>query len=65
MVGKTYRVLVDGKDKRVEGALTGRTEGKLPIRILDADEDVIGSFQDIEVTSASQLSLSGRPVVRT
>ena len=65
MVGKTYRVLVDGKDKRVEGALTGRTEGKLPIRILDAGEDVIGSFLDIEVTSASQLSLSGRPVVRT
>ena len=64
MVGKTFRVLVDGKDKRVEGALTGRTEGKLPIRILAADEGMIGSFQDIEITSAAELSLTGRPVVR-
>ena len=62
MVGKTCRVLVDGKDKRVEGALTSRTEGKLPVRILDADEEMIGSFQDIEITSAAQLSLTGRPV---
>jgi tRNA-2-methylthio-N6-dimethylallyladenosine synthase len=64
MVGKTYRVLVDGKDKRVEGALTGRTEGKLPIRILDANEEMIGSFQDIEITSTAQLSLTGSPVVQ-
>jgi tRNA-2-methylthio-N6-dimethylallyladenosine synthase len=65
MIGKTYRVLVDGKDKRVEGALTGRTEGKLPIRILDADEGMIGSFQNIEITSAAELSLTGRPVADT
>ncbi len=64
LVGKACRVLVDGRDKRVEGALTGRTEGKLPIRILDAAEDMIGSFQDIEITSAAELSLTGRPVVR-
>jgi tRNA-2-methylthio-N6-dimethylallyladenosine synthase len=63
MVGKTFRVLVDGRDRRVEGALTGRTEGKLPIRILEADEDLIGSFQEIEITSAAELSLTGRPAV--
>jgi len=62
MVGNVYRVLVDGKDKRMEGALTGRTEGKLPIRILDADEQMIGSFQDIEITSAAELSLTGKLV---
>jgi len=60
MVGNVYRVLVDGKDKRMEGALTGRTEGKLPIRILEADEQMIGSFQDIEITSAAELSLTGK-----
>jgi tRNA-2-methylthio-N6-dimethylallyladenosine synthase len=65
MVGKTFRVLVDGKDRRVEGALTARTEGRLPIRILEAGEDVIGSFLDVEITSAAELSLTGRPVVRT
>jgi tRNA-2-methylthio-N6-dimethylallyladenosine synthase len=64
MVGKTFRVLVDGKDRRVEGALTARTEGRLPIRILEAGEDVIGSFLDVEITSAAELSLTGRPVVR-
>ena len=60
MVGQTYRVLIDGKDKRMEGALTGRTEGKLPIRILDASADLIGTFQEIEITSAAELSLTGK-----
>ncbi len=60
MVGKTCRVLIDGKDRRMEGALTGRTEGKLPIRILDASDDLIGTFQDIEITSAAELSLTGK-----
>ncbi len=59
MVGKTYRVLVDGKDKRFAGALTGRTEGKLPVRVLDASEDLIGTFQHVEITSAAELSLTG------
>jgi tRNA-2-methylthio-N6-dimethylallyladenosine synthase len=60
MVGKTCRVLIDGKDKRMEGALTGRTEGKLPIRILEASDELIGTFQDVEVTSAVELSLTGK-----
>ena len=64
LVGSTCRVLVDGKDKRMEGALTGRTEGKLPIRILNADEQMIGTFQDVEITSAAELSLTGRPVAQ-
>ena len=59
MVGKTFRVLIDGCDRRMEGALTGRTEGRLPIRILDADESLIGTFQDVEITAAAELSLTG------
>lgn len=58
MVGKTCRVLIDGKDKRMEGALTARTEGKLPVRILDAPEELIGTFQNVEITSAAELSLT-------
>ncbi|MBN2704179.1 MAG: tRNA (N6-isopentenyl adenosine(37)-C2)-methylthiotransferase MiaB [Pontiellaceae bacterium] len=62
MVGKSFRVLLDGKDRRMEGSLTGRTEGKLPIRVLDADEERIGTFQEVEVISAAELSLTGRLV---
>jgi len=59
MIGKIYRVLIDGKDRRVEGALTSRTEGKLPVRIVDAPEELIGTFQMVEITSAAPLSMTG------
>lgn len=60
MVGEAYRVLIDGSDRRMDGALTGRTEGKLPVRVLDASEDLIGTIQEVEITSASELSLAGK-----
>jgi tRNA-2-methylthio-N6-dimethylallyladenosine synthase len=60
LVGTTCRVLIDGRDRRMEGALTGRTEGKLPLRIPDAPEALIGTFQDVEITSAADLSLTGK-----
>ncbi len=59
MVGKTFRVLVERADKRMEGALAARTEGKLPVRILDAPEELVGTFQNVEITSAAELSLTG------
>jgi tRNA-2-methylthio-N6-dimethylallyladenosine synthase len=58
MVGKTYRVLVERADKRMEGALTSRTEGRLPVRILQASEELIGTFQNVKITSAAELSLT-------
>lgn len=60
LVGQTRRVLVERADKRMEGALASRTEGKLPIRILEAPEELIGTFQDVEIISAAELSLTGR-----
>jgi tRNA-2-methylthio-N6-dimethylallyladenosine synthase len=60
MVGQTVRVLVDGKDRRMEGALTSRTEGKLPVRIVDAPEKLIGTFQNVEIVSVAELSLTGK-----
>lgn len=63
LVGKTLRVFIDGADARQAGALTGRTEGKLPVRILGASVESVGTFQDIGITSASVLSLAGKPAV--
>lgn len=59
MIGQTYKVLVERVDPRQEGALQARTEGKLPVRIRDASEDLVGTFQLVKVTSASELSLTG------
>ena len=60
LIGKRIRVLIDGHDKRMEGALTARTEGKLPVRVLGATAQCIGTFQEIEITDAAELSLTGR-----
>jgi tRNA-2-methylthio-N6-dimethylallyladenosine synthase len=58
MIGKTYRVLVERADKRMKGALAARTEGKLPVRILNASPELIGTFQHVKITSAAELSLT-------
>ncbi len=60
LVGKSLRVLVEGRD-RSGRYLSGRSEGKLPVRFLSDDDSLIGSFIELEITSASQLSLEGRP----
>ena len=60
LVGKRVRVLVEREDPRCEGALNARTEGKLPVRIHEATPDIIGTFQEVEITAAAELSLSGR-----
>jgi tRNA-2-methylthio-N6-dimethylallyladenosine synthase len=60
MVGTTCRVLVERVDKRMAGALAARTEGRLPVRIPDAPENLVGTFQTVEITSAAELSLTAR-----
>ncbi|MDH3982229.1 MAG: MiaB/RimO family radical SAM methylthiotransferase, partial [Kiritimatiellaceae bacterium] len=60
LVGETCRVLIERIDPRMEGALGARTEGKLPVRIVDAPVELVGSFQDVEIISTSELSLTGR-----
>jgi tRNA-2-methylthio-N6-dimethylallyladenosine synthase len=60
MVGKTVRVFVERADKRMPSALASRTEGRLPIRILDAPEKLIGTFQQVEIISAAALSLTAK-----
>jgi len=57
-IGKTIRVLVDGTNEDARYPLKARTNGHRLVR-LAGDESLIGSFVDVEVTSASTWSLTG------
>ena len=54
-VGKTFRCLVDGKDKDL---LTARTEGGRLVRF-PGNEKLIGEFVNLTVTGATTWSLTG------
>lgn len=62
MLGKTYRVLVRGKDRK-DGYLSALTEGKLIVRFESEDVSLIGTFIDIVFTSASEFSAEGKMIV--
>ncbi len=53
--GRTFRCLVDGKDKE---QLTARTEGGRLVRFT-GDDALIGSYQNITITGATTWSLIG------
>ncbi len=53
--GKTFRCLVDGKDKQL---LTARTEGGRLVRFV-GDDSLIGSYQKLIVTGSTTWSLTG------
>ena len=57
-VGKTYRVLVDGRDGE---ALTARTEGGRLVRFSGPDE-LIGQFIPVRITDSTTWSLCGEIV---
>ena len=54
-VNKTFRCLVDGKDKDM---LTARTEGGRLVRFSGSD-DLIGTYRHITITGATTWSLTG------
>ena len=56
-VGKTLRVLVDGRE---DGVLTARTEGNRLVRLSGGGEGLIGQYVRAEITGASTWSLTGR-----
>ncbi len=62
MLGKTYRVLVVGKDRKA-GHLYGLTEGKIIVRFASAQQSLIGTFTDISITSCSDFSVEGEMVL--
>ena len=59
-VGKTIRCLIDGKSDEAGCALTARTPGNRLVRVEAGEESLIGTFQDIEITSANTWSLWGK-----
>jgi len=56
-IGKTVRVLLDGRD-RENGKLTGRTIGGRLVRAA-AGEEMIGSFADVRITDCNTWALRG------
>lgn len=59
MVGKTFRVLVTGMDRK-EGFLSGLTEGKIVLRFPSDDLSLIGNFVNLTIKSATAFSLEGK-----
>ena len=57
-VGKTMRVLIDGREDDV---LTARTEGGRLVRLPGAD-NLIGTFQSVRITGCTTWSLTGELV---
>ena len=57
-VGKTMRVLIDGREDDV---LTARTEGGRLVRLPGTD-DLIGTFQSVRITGCTTWSLTGELV---
>ena len=58
MLGKTVRVLVDGKSKNNSGIYTSRTEGNKIVHF-EADEDYTGQFINLKITRADTFALYG------
>ncbi|WP_461643045.1 tRNA (N6-isopentenyl adenosine(37)-C2)-methylthiotransferase MiaB [Labilibaculum euxinus] len=61
MVGKTYQVLVKGQAKH-DGYLAGLTEGRINVRFLSQEENLIGQFVDVKITSAADFSVEGKMI---
>ena len=61
LVGKTLKVIVNGFDRN-RAYLTGYTEGKIVIRFKSNDRTLIGKIVNVEVTSATPLSIEGNLV---
>ncbi|MBQ3103531.1 MAG: TRAM domain-containing protein, partial [Oscillospiraceae bacterium] len=60
-VGKTYRVLVDGKTDDARWPLSSRTSGGRLIH-LSGDESLIGGYHTVKVTDSNTWALYGEVV---
>lgn len=61
MVGKNYKVLVTGRDRK-GGFLSGLTEGKIIVRFASVDRSLVGRFVDVIITSAADFATEGELV---
>ena len=60
MVGSTQKVLIEGA-KGKDGILNARTSGNVIVEI-KAPEELIGTFQNVEITSAGNWILKGKVI---
>jgi len=58
LVGRKLSVLVTGSDRK-ESYLSGYTEGRIVMRFASEDQSLIGTFAEIQVTSASSYAIEG------
>ena len=58
LVGKTVRVLVDGKSKSNDGVYTSRTQGNKIVHF-ESDIDYTGNFINVKITRADTFNLFG------
>jgi len=58
MIGKTVRVLVTGNNRK-EGFLSGYSEGKIIVRFPSDNNNLIGQFVDLAITSSAEFSVEG------
>jgi tRNA-2-methylthio-N6-dimethylallyladenosine synthase len=63
MVGTVQRVLVEGRSKKNQQQLTGKTENNRTVNF-DGNPRLVGQFVDILVDEALSNSLRGRIVTR-
>lgn len=59
LLGRQYRVLIDGPAPKGEGLVQGRTPSDKVI-IMEGASDLIGRFTRVEITSADNWSLRGK-----
>lgn len=61
MLGKVYKVLVDGKSKNNENVYTTRTDGNKIVHI-ESDKDYTGQFINVKITRADTFALYGEKI---
>ena len=60
-IGRTMRVLVDGKAKKREGWLTGKSSEFIIVEF-EGGTSLIGQFVDVEITDAMNWAVIGKLV---
>jgi len=61
LIGNTVKVLVRGNDRK-SGYLSAYTEGRIVARFASNNNDLIGKYVDIKITSSAALSIEGEIV---
>lgn len=58
LIGKEIKVLVTGTDRK-DGYLSALTEGKIVCRFASSDDNLVGNFVHLKITSSTDFSVEG------